>query len=170
MVTPSKVVLLTVTPLLSRLINTEFLSVALLSVEMPPTPNEPPPPISSSAPTMSSTPVTLSVVPVERVNRTPLIDAPVNEPSSVKLPDCRSMFPVLVQAWVAAGLIDTVAPFTTTLPVLTKGAVVVLLGVMLSVPAVAFTVPALLNTDGLMVKVCPALLAAMMPLLTSAPL
>ena len=170
MVTPSSVPLLIASVLVSPLISTAFFSVPLRpfrpALSATPLPKVPVPPMSMVAPAMSSEPVRFTVPPL-RVKRPLEIDAGLKVPPMFSVPLCSAMLPPLVQACVAAGAIDTVAPLTTILPAFEKGVTVLLLGDMLSVPAVALMTPptALVNDVVLKVKVWPAVLALMMPLL-----
>ena len=174
MVTPSRLPLLIASVLVSPLTRIAFFNVPLNAfspaLSATPLPNDPVPPMSSCAPAMSSVPVRFTVPPL-RVKRPALITAGANVAPMLRVPPCNAMLPLLVHACVAAGLIVTVAPLTTMLPALANGVATVLLGDMLSVPAVALITPpaALVNEVVLMVKVCPVVLALMVPLLTTVP-
>ena len=133
-----------------------------VSADSPPVLNRPPtpPPMSSAAPSISSVPFTLSVVAALRVRRPVAISAALNVLPSIKVPACRFMLPGLVHA--LALLIVAVPPLTTRLPALLK-----LVGVTSSVPALALTVPPTALVKLVVENDSEVPLALITPLLTS---
>ena len=160
-VTVSSVPLCTFNAVPSPLDSTAFFNIPFeVSADSPPVLNRPAPPISSAPPPRSSVPSRFSVVPTLRVSRPVAISAVVNVLPSTSVPPCRLMFPGLVHA---VPLLMVVVPaFTTRLPALLK-----LVGVMPTVPALALSVPpeAFVNVVELNVNDDP--LALITPLLTT---
>ena len=160
-VTPSSVPLCTFNAVPSPLDNTAFFNTPFeVIADNPPVLNSPAPPMSSAPPTRSSVPSRFNVVEALRVSRPVAISAAVNVLPNTSVPPCRLMFPGLVHA--VPLLIVVVPPFTTRFPALSK-----FVGVMLTVPALALSVPtaAFVNVVELNVNDVP--LALITPLLTT---
>ena len=118
-----------------------FFTVPVLSELRPPVPNAAVPMSSVPLPPKSTVPVRLSVPPVRLILPATTL-APVNVPSRLMVPPLWLIVPLLLQ----------------------------LVALMVKVPALAPTVPLLVKFDEPTVKVWPAVLLVIVPLLTSAPL